>query len=150
MSLSGSLLAAHIIAVAGWLGASLVLLTVGRSLAAAGTDVTGGFFRACLSLSKRYYNIAGVIVALSGVAMVLNGQAEWGSTFISIGFLAVIIGAVMGPTVFSRLFSSGIEAADAGDGPATRAVWAKVQGGLVIDITVVIITIAAMVERWGL
>ncbi|MCP4959243.1 MAG: hypothetical protein GY925_08260, partial [Actinomycetia bacterium] len=48
------------------------------------------------------------------------------------------------------LFSSGIEAADAGDGPATRAVWAKVQGGLVIDITVVIITIAAMVERWGL
>ena len=150
MTLARLLLSVHIIAVAAWLGASLALLMVGPRLVASGAETAHSFYQAVLTMSKQYYNVAGVVVLATGVGMVLNDQARWESTFVSIGFLAVIIGAVMGPAYFIPQFRQGAEVAAAGDAGAAVARWGRVRSGLVIDVTVLVVTIVAMVSRWGL
>lgn len=149
MTMTGLLLTVHILGVAAWLGASLSMLTAGGGQVAAGAESAAGFYTAALGLARKYYNAAGVIVLATGVAMVSRGQAEWSSSFVSLGFLAVIIGALMGPVYFGPRFRAGIEAATAGDQGLIAAAWSKVKIGLFIDIALLVVTILAMVHRWG-
>ena len=102
-------------------------------------------------MARVLYNIAGILVLVTGVGLVLDSDFfEFSDMFVSIGFLAVIIGAVLGMAVFgpgSRALAAAIRD---GDAEAERTVSARLTAFGVLDTIVVVVTIVAMVAKWGL
>jgi hypothetical protein len=90
-------------------------------------------------------------VLVTGVGLVLDNEViEFSDTFVSIGFLAVIIGAVLGMAVFgpgSRKLTSAIES---GDEATEKSLNSRLAVFGLLDTLVVVFTIAAMVGAWGL
>jgi hypothetical protein len=142
------LLILHIIGVAIWLGGNAVLAFMGPRTASAPADVRIWWEDAQGAMARVLYNVAGILVLVTGVAMVLNDQAEFSDMFVGIGFLAIIIGAVLGMAVFgpgSRKLSASIAE---GDAAAAASITTRLTAFGIIDTLVIVVTIVAMVSRW--
>lgn len=151
MRWSDWVLVVHIAAVAAWLGANFVQAALAGRVRRADPVARLWWVRTQGDLARVYYSVAGVVVLLSGIALVLDDQraGEFSSAFVSIGFAAIIIGVVLGVAVFgpgSRRIAAAIEA---GDGGTERSVDTRLAIFGVIDTLVVLVTIAAMVGHWG-
>ncbi len=146
-----TLLVLHIIGVAAWLGGNLVLAFVGPRIGSAEATTRVWWAETQGAMARVLYNIAGILVLVTGVGLVLDSDFfEFSNMFVSIGFLAVIIGAVLGMAVFgpgSRALAAAIRD---GDAEAERAVSARLTAFGVLDTIVVVVTIVAMVAKWGL
>jgi uncharacterized membrane protein len=146
-----TLLILHIIGVAIWLGGNIVLAFVGPRVGTAEASTRVWWAETQGAMARVLYNVAGILVLVTGVAMVLDSDfVKFSSAFISIGFLAVIVGAVLGMAVFgpgSRKLAAAIRE---GDTDTERAVTARLTAFGVLDSIVVVITIVAMVGKWGL
>ncbi len=146
-----TLLVLHIIGVAAWLGGNLVLAFVGPRIGSAEPTTRVWWAETQGAMARVLYNIAGILVLVTGVGLVLDSDFfEFSNMFVSIGFLAVIIGAVLGMAVFgpgSRALAAAIRD---GDAEAERAVSARLTAFGVLDTIVVVVTIVAMVAKWGL
>ncbi len=146
-----TLLVLHIIGVATWLGGNLVLAFAGPRIGAAEATTRIWWAETQGAMARVLYNIAGILVLVTGVGLVLESDFfEFSNMFVSIGFLAVIIGAVLGMAVFgpgSRALAAAIRD---GDAAAERSVSARLTAFGVLDTIVVVVTIVAMVGKWGL
>ena len=146
-----TLLVLHIIGVAAWLGGNLVLAFVGPRIGSAEATTRVWWAETQGAMARVLYNIAGILVLVTGVGLVLDSDFfEFSNMFVSIGFLAVIIGAVLGMAVFgpgSRALAAAIRD---GDAEAERAVSARLTAFGVLDTIVVVVTIVAMIAKWGL
>ena len=147
-----TLLVLHIIGVAAWLGGNLVLAFVGPRIGSAEATTRVWWAETQGAMARVLYNIAGILVLLTGLGLLLRSDSpfEFSDTFVSIGFLAVIIGAVLGMAVFgpgSRALAAAIRD---GDAEAERAVSARLTAFGVLDTIVVVVTIVAMGAKWGL
>lgn len=146
-----TLLVLHIIGVATWLGGNLVLAFVGPRIGSAEATTRVWWAETQGAMARVLYNVAGVLVLVTGVALVLDSDFfEFSNMFVSIGFLAVIIGAVLGMAVFgpgSRALAAAIRE---GDVETERSVSARLTAFGVLDTIVVVVTIVAMVGKWGL
>lgn len=146
-----TLLILHIIGVAIWLGGNIVLAFVGPRIGSAEAATRVWWAQTQGAMARVLYNVAGILVLITGVGLVIdNNVVEFSSMFVSIGFLAVIVGAVLGMAVFgpgSRQLAAAIEE---GDADAERAITARLTAFGALDSIVVVITIVAMVGKWGL
>ena len=144
------LLVIHIAAVGAWLGANIVQAVV-PGLLGPESAAASAWFRVTEKMSKALYIPAGVTVLVTGVLLVLNSEVYgFGTMFVTIGFLAVIIGAVLGSVVFGPKSRAIADALDTGDfGLANRLRASTGRFGL-LDTFVVLFTIFAMVAKLGI
>ncbi|CAN5590503.1 hypothetical protein BH10ACT3_BH10ACT3_05320 [soil metagenome] len=145
------LLILHIIGVAIWLGGNVTQAFVGSRISAASTDVRLFWATSTGAMARVLYNVAGILVLITGIALVLDSDfIDFSEPFIGIGFLAVIIGAVLGMAVFGPGSRQLAAAITSGDAQAEAAVNRKLTTFGIIDTLVVVVTIGAMVGHWGL
>lgn len=145
-----TLLVLHILGVATWFGANMVLAFAGPRAAHATADTRRWWAETQGSMARVLYNVAGVLVLITGVGLVLDGDISFGSTFVTVGFLAVIIGAVLGMAVFGPGTRKLAEAIEAGDEATEKSLNGRLAVFGAIDSLVLVFAIAAMVGKWGL
>ena len=142
------LLAIHIAAVGGWLGANFVQLALTRQFDKEPANVGAAWSRQTIWLGERYYPAAGALIAITGVLLVLDGDWSWGSGFIWVGAAVIVIGAVMGVAFFSPLAKRRIEALEAGDTAKAGEVQGRIVPLALVDTALVLLAVLAMVHKW--
>ena len=141
------LLLAHITSVAAWLGANIVQLVVGPRLRARGGEVAREWAETAELLGRRYYNVVGVLVAVTGIALVEHGEWRWRG-FVLVGIAMVVFGALSGVFGFGRLFRDEIAARAAGDGVTARRTAHTITSLASLDTFLLLVTMLAMIDRW--
>lgn len=143
------LLVLHIAAVGTWLGANIIQALV-PGLLGPTSPAAANWFRATEKLSGRLYIPAGVTVLVTGILLVLDSDLYgFSSVFVSIGFAAVIIGAVLGSTVFGPKALAIANALDSGDTALAESTRARTGQFGILDTLVLLFTIYAMVSKLG-
>lgn len=145
------LLILHVIGAGTWLGANLTQAVAMPGFVRKGGEAAVQWWRTTAKMGKVLYPPAGVVILVTGVLLVTssNGGYTFADPFVSVGFAAVIIGAVLGITYFGprgeRAAARRAEGDEAGAEP--------IEGGIArmgaVDTAVVVVAIVAMVSRWG-
>ena len=150
MTLRTFVLTLHIAVAAAWLGANFVQMVLAPRFAKASNEVAAAWTRQTIWLGERYYSAVGALILLTGVILVIDGDWSWSTRFIILGIATVFIGGILGFTVFAPLAEKRVGALDAGDdAEAARAMQRIIPWG-VFDTTLVLVTVLAMVDKWGL
>lgn len=144
MTYRNVLLLLHIAAAAAWLGANFVQLALTPQFAKRGGEVAASWFEAAAWLGKRYYNLAGGVLALTGVLLVMETGYEWSAGFVAVGITVIVIGAVLGVAFFAPEGDRLAAASRAGEPVASQRYLAVA----LLDTTLVLVAIAAMVWKW--
>jgi hypothetical protein len=141
----------HIAAAAAWIGAALRQV-VETPVAEKGVPAARAlWYRNNVAMGTRLFAPAAVIVLLSGILMVIDNDAVgFGTPFVSIGFAAVIFGAAVGPAVFGKRGEAAAAKLEDGDVAGADAIAKKTRPIELLDLTVLLVTLAAMVWKWGL
>lgn len=143
------LLVLHIAAAGAWLGANLMQAIVPGLLGPV-SPAAASWFRTTEKLSTRFYIPVAVTILVTGILLVLNSDAYgFGSVFVSIGFVTIVIGAVLGSTVFGPKSEAIAAAIDAGETDRANKLRGTVGSFGILDTLVVLFTIYAMVSRLG-
>ena len=144
-----TLLAVHIASVAAWLGCNFTQLFLGPFFARRGGDAAVAWFEASARLARRYYNVAGTVLAVSGVLLVRNAGYRWGAGFVAVGITVVVIGGVLGAVVFGpqgdRLAALQREGTDTA---LVHRIARRYAFTAMVDTTLVLTAVVAMVHRW--
>lgn len=142
------LLILHIAGAGTWLGANVVQAVVPRAAAKAGTATLAGWYRITSVLAKRLYIPAALVILISGILMVLDSDAYgFGSTFVTIGFAMIVVGAVLGSVVFGPGGEAAAAAVESEDLSTIRRAVAKLTTWGLVDTLLLLFTISAMVLR---
>ncbi len=149
--MSDILLTLHIIAAGTWIGANVVQLVSANRFAAAGGAAAASWFETVAWWGKGLYSPAAVVLLATGVALVLDSSFyEFSNAFVSIGFLAVIAGAVIGITKIAKGSGKAGAAFAAGDDPGGVATFKQqVMPWAVLDSLILVVAVLAMVGKWG-
>jgi uncharacterized membrane protein len=139
----------HIIGVAAWLGANFTQLFVVRILESGSHETAKTWHSASALMVRTYYNAAGALITVTGILLVIDGDWEWSSGFIAVGFTTIVIGGALGVLFFAPTSQRAIAAHEAGDDIASHRVLRRFTLGALVDTTLVIVTIFAMVGKWG-
>lgn len=143
------LLVIHIATAGAWLGANVMQGMVPGMLGTTG-PAAAKWFRATETLAKRFYMPVGITVLVSGILLVLNSDAfSFGSLFVTIGFAAVIIGGVLGGTVFGPKSAAMAEALESGETEHATSIRATLARFGAFDTLVLLVAIYAMVAKLG-
>ncbi len=143
------LLTVHLLAAGTWIGANVVQLLVFSRLAGAGPAVAAHWYRTAVSLGTRLYTPAAVLLLLTGFGLIGTSDDLYsmGDPFVSLGFLTVIVGAVLSMRFFAPLGRKAAEAHESGGDPTPYEKRIALLGTL--DTVLVVVTFAAMVGKWG-
>ena len=145
------LLFLHIAAAAAWIGAGIRQLIEAPVMASADPSARARWLRNQVAAGTRLFAPAAVIVLVSGILLMLDNDAVgFGTPFVSIGFAAVIFGAAVGPAVFGKRGEQAAAHLDEGNVAAADAIAAKTRPIEFLDIAILLVTLAAMVWKWGL
>lgn len=144
-----ALLVIHIISVAAWLGGNLTLAFAGSMTRNADVAARRWWAVTQGAMARTYFNVAGILVVLTGVGLVLDGPFEFSNLFVTIGFIAVIIGALLGIIVFGPGCRQLVEAIDSGDAALETSLMNRMATAGAIDSAVIVIALVGMVARWG-
>lgn len=151
MAMRDALLVIHIICVAAWLGGNLVLAFTGPMTVQADASARRWWAEVQGKMGKVYYNVAGILTLITGVILVIDSDfIKFSSMFVSIGFLAVIISALLGIFVFGPGTRELVSAIDSDDSAKEHAVTNRLTAIGIIDSLVMVLAIVAMVGQWGL
>lgn len=143
------LLVIHIAAAGSWLGANVIQAVVPGVLGQ-DSSAAASWFRTTEKLSGRFYIPVGVTVLVTGILLVLQSDLYgFGSTFVTIGFVAVVIGAVLGSTVFGPKSIVAADAIEAGDMTLARKTRGTLSSFGALDTLVVLFTMYVMVSKLG-
>ncbi len=146
-----TLLVLHILGVATWFGANIVLVSNARRSAEAAADIRRWWAETLDFMSRTLYPAAGMTVLFTGIGLVLDSSAyEFSDTFVTVGFTAIIVGIVLGVTVFGPNARRTVEAIDSSDETSEHSINRKVGIFGSIDTLVLVVAVAAMVSKWGL
>jgi hypothetical protein len=102
------------------------------------------WFEATAVLTKRYYNAAGALLAVTGVLLVLEIGYGWGSGFIAVGITVIVIGATLGIGFFGPEGGRLADAARSGQ-PVVAKRYLAVAA---LDTTLVLVAVWAMAAGW--
>ena len=145
-----TLLTLHILAAGAWFGTNVVQIAVNPTLGSKSAEVAADWHRTLVKFSRYLYMPASLIILGTGVWMVLDSDAwEFSQAFVSIGFLAIILGAVLGMAFFAPNSRKAADALDNGDTDTARAIEQRVNIVGSLDTVVIIVTVVAMVAKWG-
>lgn len=146
------LLIVHIVAVALWLGGSVMNGVINAKVATAGSvEASAKLARAEVNLGMVFYMPVAIITLLSGVGLVLNsgGAFGFGDPWVSFGFLAVIVAAILGPTRFLPLSEAIATGYESGDVPAAEAAVKQITMWSTINTLLLVVAIVLMVVKPG-
>ncbi|HEY6629254.1 MAG TPA: DUF2269 family protein [Acidimicrobiia bacterium] len=148
MDLRDFLLVLHIAGAGTWLGANIVQAVVPPMAIKQGTGAASGWYRIAGRLSTVLYMPAAILILLTGILMVMQSDVySFGSLFVTIGFITIVIGALFGKFVFDPVSKRAADAIDAGDEPGVKSATGRLATFGVIDTLLVLVTIAVMVLR---
>lgn len=139
----------HIAAVATWFGANMVQAFVSRSAVTSSREVRLWWSDNLLAMARILYNVAGIVVLFTGIGLVIDTDISMGSTFVSIGFLAVVVGAVLGMAVFAPGLRKYSAAVKEGNESEAKAIWDRLGMFGILDSAILLLAIFAMVDKWG-
>jgi hypothetical protein len=143
------LLALHITSVAGWLGANFVQIVLTPRFGRERPDVAAAWTRQQIFLGRRYYNVVGALIGVSGVLLVLDGDWDWSSGFIWVGIAVLVLGGVMGVAVFGPLATRRLAALESGESDAAARAQRRIMPVAVLDTALVVLAVLAMVHKWA-
>lgn len=148
--MSTLLLTVHIIGVAIWLGSNL-FMGFGSSRADGQSAEVNAWWAELQGTGGRILkNVALLLVLVSGVLLiVVEDRGEFSDGYVSLGFLAVIVGGALGGAVFAPGCRQIAQAFRSGQTAEALPIIKKL--GLVgtFESLLVVITVAAMVGAWG-
>lgn len=145
------LLVLHIAGAATWFGANIAQAVVTRRFAAEGGAPAASWMSSTVAMGRYLYMPAGILVLLTGVWLVLDsGVYGFGSVFVGIGMTVVLIGIILGITVFGPRGARAAQAFAEGDDAGGRALVARVTAFGALDTALVLLAITAMVSKWGI
>lgn len=142
------LLVLHIAGAGTWLGANVVQAVIPPAAAKAGAATLAGWYRLTSVMARRLYIPAAVLILVTGVLLVLqDGRYGFGSTFVTIGFGMIVVGALLGSLIFGPGGEAAADAVESGDGSAIRKAVARITRWGLIDTLLLLVTITVMVLR---
>ncbi len=145
------LLLIHISAAATWLGASVTQNVVTPAMQKTGGAPAAAWMRQTTRLSVVLYMPASIILLITGIWLVVRDSVyEFEQAFVAIGFLTVIVGAVLGMRIFGPGGEKAASLHEAGDTVAADALHKRLATFGIFDTALLLFTIWAMVERLGL
>ena len=140
----------HILAAAAWFGTGVASSIGDRMISSETAEARAAWYRVILRFGQLVYTPAAVLVLITGVLLVVDIPAYgFGSTFVSIGFFAVIVGAGLGMAVYGPKSREAAAALDNGDTTGAATAIARIRQASLVDLLVLTVTIAAMVWNWG-
>ena len=114
MTLAEILKLVHVVAVIIWLGGSFMLgFILERAQASEDEATVLGVTKMAEFIGKAVFNPAGIITLLAGIWLVIEADYEFSEAWISIGFLGVALGAILGMAFYPKALKAvedGIEA----------------------------------------
>lgn len=143
-----AILIVHILAAAAWFGANVVRALLTPRLSKEGGEVAASWHLGAVGLGRTIYMPAAVILVITGSWMVLDLDLSFGARFVSVGFAAVIIGAILGSAVLAPQGRLAASAHRAGDAAKVRLVERKLGGFNLLDTVVLVVAVVAMVQGW--
>jgi hypothetical protein len=150
MELRDVLLILHIAGAGTWLGANVVQAMAPSLAGKQGPAAQAGWYRVAAKLSSRLYMPAAILILATGIWMVLLEDAYgFGTLFVTIGFVMIVIGALLGIFVFDRGSQQAASAIEAGDQSAVKSATGRIAAFGVLDTVLLLFTITAMVLRLG-
>jgi hypothetical protein len=150
LDLSDILLVVHIAAAGTWLGANVLQAMVPSLAARQSSQAVAGWYRVTAALSTRLYMPVGILLLITGVWMVLDNESySFADAFVSIGFAAIVIGALLGKFVFEPGSERAAQAIESGDKGAIKAASGRIAAFGTVDTLVLLFTMTAMVLQLG-
>ena len=150
MELRDILLVVHIAAAGTWLGANVLQAMVPSLAARQSSQAVAGWYRVTAVLSTRLYMPVGILLLITGVWMVLDNEGySFADGFVSIGFAAIVIGALLGKFVFEPGSERAAQAIESGDKVAIKAASGRIAAFGTVDTLVLLFTMTAMVLQLG-
>lgn len=144
------LLVVHIIAAAGWIGGVLAEVMTTRRLVARGGSTAAAWMETVVFWGRAFYTPAAIVILATGVGLVLDSALYgFSSAFVSVGFLAVIVGAGLGMAVFGKGGARASAAFAADDDVAGAAEVARMRPLVLLEGAVLLLAVVAMVYKWG-
>lgn len=147
-----TLLIIHIVAVSLWLGGSVMNGLLNARLASTGDmRAQAALARVEANLGTIFYAPVAILTLLTGVGLVLGDDAySFGDVFVSAGFLAIIVAAVLGPTRFQPLGEQIAEAYEAGDAETGQAAAGKIAMWSALNVVLILVALVLMVVKPGI
>lgn len=146
------LLSIHIIAVALWLGGSVMNGVVNAKLAATGDIAANArLARVETNLGQQFYMPASILTLLSGIGLVLvsDGAYSFGDLWVSVGFLSIIVAAVLGPVKFLPLSREIADAYEAGEAERAGAASQQIAMWSTVNTVLIVVALVLMVYKPG-
>lgn len=145
------LLIIHILSAAAWFGANVTQIVVTRKLTSGGGATAAAWMATTVTMGRVLYTPAAVVALVTGFGLVgvSSDVYEMTSAFVIIGIVMVVIGAFFGIRVFGPAGRDAATAFDAGDEAEGKALVQKVATVGAIDTLLLVVTITAMVMKWG-
>lgn len=146
------LLIVHILGVATWFGANMVQMFVTPRMSKAGDAAAADWQRTVVAMGKMLYTAAAVVVLVTGFGLVgtSNDLFSYSDTFVIIGIVMVVIGAVLGMAFFGPQGEKAAAAYESGNSAGGTAIVRKTAWMGALDTGLMVVTVAAMVMKWGL
>lgn len=139
----------HVLAVVAWVGGLIMMVLMAGRAARTGTAALAPVARLAADLGGYIAAVAGVAF-LAGVGMMFTeGAPGWGEAWISIGLTVFLITAFTGSRLEQPRYAALADAADGGDAAAVEGARKALLPVAMLDLTLLVIAIAAMVYRWG-
>lgn len=144
------LLVIHIMAAGAWLGGNILQATAPSMIGRDNATVVSGWYRLTEKMSSRFYMPIGITVLITGIFLVLNSNdSSFGSVFVNIGFVTVIVGGVLGARVFGPTSLAMADAVDSGNESAIATSNSKLTRFGVFDTLLLVFTFYVMVSKLG-
>jgi hypothetical protein len=140
----------HILGAGTWLGANVTQIVASTTMGRKGGELGAAWYRTTLAMGRVLYPPAGILVAVTGIYLVVTSDVwEFSDVFVTIGMATVVIGIVLGIAVFGRQGEIAAAAAESGNDTVFRATLARLTGFGLVDTLLVVFTIYAMVAKLG-
>ena len=146
-----TLLTLHILAAGTWLGANVLQFIVTPQAQKAGGTIAASWHRTAVGLGKTLYMPAAIIALVTGFGLLNAGTNDFsmGDPFVSIGFLVIIVGTVMGMAFLAPQGRKAADARENGDDAAAADAEKKILAAAILDTVLIVVAFAAMVGNWG-
>ena len=147
-----TLLIIHILAAGSWIGANAVQFLITPRIGDQGAAVAAAWHRGVIRMGRLLYMPASIIVLITGIMLLTvvdDSRYEMSDAFVSVGFVAVIIGAGLGMGFFLPQARSTAAAYESGDTGTAAAIERKVAIVGLLDTAIIVLAVVAMVGKWG-
>ncbi len=140
----------HILAAIAWFGAGIVRAVLfARARSAGDRQRLITFLEENEFLGKVYFNTFGILTLVAGVWLVLITDWEFSMTWISIGFIGIIVGIVWGVVFYPRFAREALAGLAEGEVASINEPLSRFALYANIELLILLVVVWAMVFKPG-